>query len=137
MDGGAGALEVAAFIIRIHGGVVVVGDEPHCSVHDCVDLVAILAIRGRSKSVAVYHLAAGRIGTVEAVALGTSEHDVLRIALDVSAMDDLYLLDRRADGILLLLEVGYVLLNAGASSKRDSRNYSEERAALVASRRLA
>ena len=40
-------------------------------------------------------------------------------------MHDLYLLDRRADGVLLLLEVGYVLLNAGASSKRDRRNYKK------------
>src|SRR5260370_4346218 len=110
MDGGAGAFEVPAFIIRFQGAVVVVGDEPYAGIHDRVDLVAILAIRGRSKSVAADHLAAGRVGTVEAVALATSEHALLRIALDVSAIHDLYLLDRRADGFLLLLEVGSILL---------------------------
>jgi hypothetical protein len=73
----------------------------------------------------VDHLAACRVRDVEAIALGTSERGVLRIALDVSAVHDLYLLGRRTDGILLLLEVGHVLLNAGASSKRDDRNYQK------------
>ena len=125
VDGGAGAFEVATFIIRIQGGVVVVGDEPYAGIHDCVDLVAVLAIGGGSKSVAVDHLAAGRVRTIEAVTLDASERSVLRIALDVGAVDNLYIVGRGGDSVLFLLEVGYVLLNAGASSQRDSRNYKK------------
>jgi hypothetical protein len=39
---------------------------------------------------------------------------------------DLYLFGRRTDRVLFLLEVGYILLNAGASSKRNDRNYQKD-----------
>jgi hypothetical protein len=125
VDCGAGAFEVPAFIIRLVGAVVVIGDEPYARIYDRIDLVAILAIRGGSESVAVDHLAAGGVREVEAIALGASERGVLRIAFDVSAVDDLNPFVRRTDGILLLLEVGHILLNAGASSKRDDCNYQK------------
>jgi hypothetical protein len=125
VDCGAGAFEVPAFIIRLVGAVVVVGDEPYAGIHDRIDLVAVLAICGGSDSVAMDYLAACGVREVEAIALGASERGVLRIAFDVSAVDDLNPFVRRTDGILLLLEVGHILLNAGASSKRDDCNYQK------------
>ena len=61
-------------------------------------------------------------GTVEAIALGTSERDVLRMTFDVSAVNDLYLLGRRTDRILLLLKMRHVLIDSGASAKCEDRN---------------
>ena len=105
VDGGAGAFEVPAFIIRLVGAVVVIRDEPYARIHDRIDLVAVLAIRGRPESVAMNHLAAGRVRPVEAIAFCASEGSVLRVALDVSAVHDLDLFGRRTDGVLFLLEV--------------------------------
>ena len=101
----ASAFEVPAFIIRLVGAVVVIGDEPYARIHDRIDLVAVLAIRGCPESVTVDHLATRRVRPVEAIALSASERSVLRIALDVGAVHDLYLFGRRTDGVLFLLEV--------------------------------
>ena len=60
-------------------------------------------------------LAACGIWPVETVALGTSKRGVLRMTFDRGAVNDLYLPDRGAERILLLVELGRILLDAGTS----------------------
>src|SRR5271170_2561984 len=112
MHCGAGAFEVSRRSIRLETAGVIIRDEPYSRAHDRIDLVAIFAIRRRFQRVAVDQLSACRIWLVEAEALGGSELGVLRMTVDVRAGDDLYLFGRGTDGILLLLEMSHILLNA-------------------------
>ena len=66
-------------------------------------------------------------GWFEAEALGGSQLGVLRMTVDVRAGDDLYLFGRGTDGILLLLEMSHILLNAGASCEREDRHDQKNR----------
>ena len=115
--GAAGFRQPVRLVIRNEEGV-----DPD----DCIDLVAVLVVRGMLKADSGNTTVVVVPGRTHAHTLNVAEFSVLEMAGDLVALDDDYPLDSSFFSFVASLDRDVFLLDLGASRERQRHNYKDQ-----------